>query len=398
MHTNNLPSQKIDLIYIEGPGDIVEAFTRWKKQEDVLTETSRTFSSQVFDFSKNNNISSLFISTHADKKNDRYLNLAAENMPKKMFSGGLGYHLSQIIYGVRILGVCLRHRPRYLHVTSGVTHWMMLAPLKLIGIKIFPQFHNTLWPKGFPPSSAKDKIILLLNGWFLKHIATATVCCSPEIRSQINQISNHTRCPDIQFRAQFYRHNFENPPPAPAHIARPFTVVFAGRIEHNKGVFDLLSMAEAMQSQDVVFHICGGGPAEQELQAECNRRNLTKRVLIHGKLKRPELLAIYNQGHAVIVPTRSDFCEGLPMVAIEAVLLGRPVITSRLSNALDVLTEAIVEAQPDDVQSYVKAIEKLMSDKTYYEKTCNACKALREPFLDGTQGLTKVLEKTLIAN
>jgi glycogen synthase len=389
-------SQKTNLIYIEGPGDIVEAFTRWKNQQDVLTETSRTFSSQVFDFCKNNQLNSLFISTFSEKKQESFLNLSAENIPKKILAGGLGYHLSQCLYGLRIIGVCLKHRPRYLHITSGVTHWFMLAPLKLLGIKIFPQFHNTLWPKGFEPSGTKDKIILALSAWFLKHIADATICCSPEIRSQINQISDNPTCEDIQFRAQFYRQNFENPPAPPVHNASPFNIVFAGRIERNKGVFDILSVAEKMQSQDVIFHICGGGPAEDELNAECEKRNLTNRVIIHGRLKRPELLAIYNQGHAVIVPTRSDFCEGLPMVAIEAILLGRPVITSRLSNALDVLTDAIVEAQPDDVQSYVQAIEKLMIEKDFYVKKCQACYQYREPFLDGSLGLTKVLEQTLL--
>lgn len=388
--------KKIDLIYIEGPGDIVEAFSKWKNQQDVLTETSRTFSSQVFDFSKNNQLNSLFISTFTEKKQDSFLNLSAENIPKKIFAGGLGYHLSQCLYGLRIIGVCLKHRPRYLHITSGVTQWFMLAPLKLLGIKIFPQFHNTLWPKGFAPTGTKDKAILALTAWFLKHIADTTICCSPEIRSQINEISDNPTCADIQFRAQFYRQNFENPPAPPAHNARPFNIVFAGRIERNKGVFDLLSMAENLQSQAVIFHICGGGPAEEELKIECVKRNLTNHVIIHGKLKRPDLLAVYNQGHAVIVPTRSDFCEGLPMVAIEAILLGRPVITSRLSNALDVLTDAIVEAQPDDVQSYVQAIEKLMSDNHFYTQKCQACNKYREPFLDGSQGLTKLLEQTLL--
>ncbi len=388
--------KKIDLIYIEGPGDIVEAFTRWKNQEDVLTETSRTFSSQVFDFCQKNQLSSLFISTFSDKKQDTFLNLSAENIPKKALAGGLGYHLSQCFYGIRIIGICLKHRPRCLHITSGVTHWFMLAPLKLLGIKIFPQFHNTLWPKGFAPTSTKDKVILRLSAWFLKKFADATVCCSPEIRSQINQISDNPTCADIQFRAQFYRQNFESPPAPPAHNARPFNIVFAGRIERNKGVFDILCMAEIMQGQDLIFHICGGGPAEDELKIECAKRNLNNRVIIHGKLKRPDLLAIYNQGHAVIVPTRSDFCEGLPMVAIESILLGRPVITSRLSNALDVLTDAIVEAQPDDVQSYVSAIKKLMTDHVFYTQKCQACNQYREPFLDGSQGLTKVLEQTLL--
>jgi len=46
----NLRNKKFDLIYIEGPGDLVESFRRWYNKEDVITETSRTFSGQFFDF------------------------------------------------------------------------------------------------------------------------------------------------------------------------------------------------------------------------------------------------------------------------------------------------------------------------------------------------------------
>ena len=59
----------------------------------------------------------------------------------------------------------------------------------------------------------------------------------------------------------------------------------------------------------------------------------------------------------VIVPTRSNFCEGMPATAAEAVLTGRPVLTSRLSNALDVLDGVVVESQPDDLDSYIEGLE-----------------------------------------
>ena len=58
----------VDLIYMEGSGDVVEALTRWHKQEDVITETSRTFSGQVFDFCKENNLKTLAISAFSEKK------------------------------------------------------------------------------------------------------------------------------------------------------------------------------------------------------------------------------------------------------------------------------------------------------------------------------------------
>ena len=197
------------------------------------------------------------------------------------------------------------------------------------------------------------------------------------------------------FKAQFYASSFENSAPPPPHAQKPFVVVFAGRIERNKGVFDVLAMADKLQNENVIFHICGGGPALDELKNQCKKQHLTDKVVIHGRLNRHELLNIYQYGHVVIVPTRSDFFEGLPMVSIESVLLARPLITSKLSNALDVLGDVIVEAEPENIDSYVSAIRKLASDKSLYEKISQACQPLRAQFLDGKQGLTEALEHTL---
>ena len=374
---------------------MVEALTCWYNQKDVITETSRTFSGQVFDFCKKNKLNTLVISAFEENKQVDFGVFSAYSRPKLLLKDGIGYHLSQIWYGLKILVTVITYQPKYLHITNGATHWFILAPLKLFGIKIYPHFHNTFWDKGYPPTGKIQCLLLKLDSWFLKHIASAAICCSPEIARQIQEITNNQNCPTYVFKAQFYASSFENSAPPPPHAQKPFVVVFAGRIERNKGVFDVLAMAEKLQNENVIFHICGGGPALDELKNQCKKQHLTDKVVIHGRLNRHELLNIYQYGHVVIVPTRSDFFEGLPMVSIESVLLARPLITSKLSNALDVLGDVIVEAEPENIDSYVSAIRKLASDKSLYEKISQACQPLRAQFLDGKQGLTEALEHTL---
>jgi glycogen synthase len=387
--------KKIDLIYIEGTGDIVEALTRWYKQEDVITETSKTFSGQVFDFCKKHQLNTLAISAYHQTKQVHFDGFSAYSQPKRMFKGSIGYHLSQVMYGFKLLFTAIRHRPKYLHVTNGATHWFMLAPLKLFNIKIFPQLHNTFWAKGYPPTGKIQRCLLNLDAWFFKCVADAAFCCSPEIQRQIAEITKGKSCPTYWFKAQFYSSNFESTLPPPEHSLRPFVIVFAGRIERNKGVFDLLNIANSLKNEKVIFHICGDGSDLEPLKEACAKQGLTEQVFIHGKLQRPALIDIYTRGHAVIVPTRSEFCEGLPMVAIESVLLGRPVITSSLSNALDVLGTAIVEAEPENIKSYVNAIEQLMASQILYVQKQQACQALREQFLDNRQGLSNALDHSL---
>ncbi len=83
------------------------------------------------------------------------------------------------------------------------------------------------------------------------------------------------------------------------------------------------------------------------------------------------------------------------MVAAEASLSGRPVLTSRLSNALDVLNPALVEAQPDDPASYVAGLRRLMTDRAYYEECCRACPTVGRQFYDRDQSLTAAIERMI---
>lgn len=199
-------SKPIDLIYVEGPGNIVESLKRWHIKENFSVHTSLNFSGQLFDFCKNNNLKTLAVSSGTEAKGRvEFESFSAFSKPKIMINGSLGYHFSQTLYGLYLIGLCLRYRPKYLHITSGVTHWFVLAPIKLIGVKIFPQFHNTFWAKGFLPSGKIKLLLLKLDAWFLKYIAAGATCCSLEIKRQIEEITKHKNCPTYVFKPQFYR-------------------------------------------------------------------------------------------------------------------------------------------------------------------------------------------------
>ncbi|WP_240342610.1 glycosyltransferase family 4 protein [Methylococcus sp. EFPC2] len=387
----NMRSGAFDVMYVEGPGDIVESFLRWHSQQDVVTETAITFSGQFFDYCEQNSLRAYAVSYSNDTRKESTEQFRVENRPKRIFGAGALYHFSQIVYGLSILATAIRVRPKALHVTSGVTYWFVLAPLKLLNIRIVPHFHNALWPKGNRPRDPIKRVLLALDGWFIKNIAFASVCVSPEVERQIKQLAKTDKISVNQFCAQFHRQDFENRQVLLRHDQKPFVVVFAGRVERNKGVFDILDMADRLRDKNVVFEICGGGSALEELRNECTQRNLELFVHIRGQLERPELLKAYQRSHVVIIPTRSDLIEGFAMVAAEAILLGRPIITSDVVPALEVLGGAALAAKADDIADYVAAIHKLLHDKVLYEQLCENCIPLREQFLNGKNGLTMTL-------
>lgn len=175
-------------------------------------------------------------------------------------------------------------------------------------------------------------------------------------------------------------------------------MLFVGRIEKNKGVLDLIAIAERLEQEfpgQLQFDICGNGSDQNELVRSIEERRLGGVVHYLGRLNRQELLKVYGRSHLSIVPTRSTFCEGMPLVLAEAVITGRPAITSRVTNALEVLGDAIVEAKTDDVESYVSGIRRLLTDEDYYRELCAACPPARQQFFDREKGWSAAFDRLI---
>ena len=90
------------------------------------------------------------------------------------------------------------------------------------------------------------------------------------------------------------------------------------------------------------------------------------------------------------------FQKGLPLVCAEAVISNLPIVTSRLSNALDLLGPAIVEAEPDDVCSYVAQIRRLASDLTFYNEKRDQCQLLARQFFDRSKSFPAALDQLIL--
>jgi glycosyltransferase involved in cell wall biosynthesis len=164
-------------------------------------------------------------------------------------------------------------------------------------------------------------------------------------------------------------------------VNKAFRVFFAGRIEKNKGVYDVLAIAERCDKQrpgEFLFDVCGEGSQLEPLRA----RALPPNIEVHGVCDPSRLLSLLGRSNVVIVPTRTTFEEGFNKVCAEGVLAGRPVITSAVCPALHTIKEAAIEVKPDDVAGYYEAILCLRDDTILYEQKCGACGKLQAKFYD----------------
>lgn len=139
-------------------------------------------------------------------------------------------------------------------------------------------------------------------------------------------------------------------------------VVTAGRLVRQKG-FDLLVDAwvpVAAQHPDWELHVYGAGPERDALADQVRRLGLTGRVQLRGYTE--DLLARMADASAYVLSSRS---EGFPLVLLEAMAVGLPVVSFDCRNGPADLVRHGTDGLlvPDrDVPALADAVHRLLAD------------------------------------
>jgi glycosyltransferase involved in cell wall biosynthesis len=123
------------------------------------------------------------------------------------------------------------------------------------------------------------------------------------------------------------------------------TVVYVGKLSHEKGVHLLL---DAFREVDARAVIVGFGPARQELEAQAGEG-----ILFTGALEHRHLRHLWPLADVSVTP--SVFPEAFGMVAAEAAACGAPPLVARQSGLATVAEglEAAYPAEHRDLASFV---------------------------------------------
>jgi glycosyltransferase involved in cell wall biosynthesis len=148
-------------------------------------------------------------------------------------------------------------------------------------------------------------------------------------------------------------------PPTPMTAERSIRVGFAGRLVREKGI-DLLLRAIA-QVPDVKVIIAGEGPEEKGLREMAEQLSIASRVEWRGAMKSTEMPAFYRECDVLVVPSRtlSNWKEQFGRVIIEAMACGVPVIGSRCGEIPNLISNAGLLFDEDDVDGLAHHIRAL---------------------------------------
>jgi len=149
----------------------------------------------------------------------------------------------------------------------------------------------------------------------------------------------------------------------PGVLAVDGYVLFIGTLEPRKNVAGLLDAYGRLLARRPTIPklvLGGGAPPEAQRWLESIRRPpLAGHVEYIGYVRDEDRQRVYNSARVVVLPSHE---EGFGMPALEAMSLGIPVIVSRRGNLPELVGDAGALVEPDDVESIVDALERIVSD------------------------------------
>lgn len=373
------------IAYAAGPGDIVNTFSYWQKGHDDPNQLSVTYSAQFFDACRNLGLRGVAISSCPRADVVKTGQFHVENLPKRPPATTVSFHTEQVMYVRKVIGKALAEKADMLIMADATGYYfatMLFAPPRL---KIVPTVHCNLWSR-FLPLSPVQSAVKTLNAHFFTRRAAAVLSVSPSINEQIASMGTVRNRPVHRFYQLYRRHLFDSIRP-PELRQDKFNILFAGRLEEEKGVFDLLELGEKLNLQKecrITMHICGTGSMESALRKKVAEKGLRERCFMHGFCTQQQLMAHIEASHAFIIPTKTTFEEGYNKSLVEALLSGRPAVTSSVCVYpwLETLSDGIVEVPPGDIDAYLHAVTRLARDNVFYTARQSACQKGMERFLD----------------
>lgn len=120
-------------------------------------------------------------------------------------------------------------------------------------------------------------------------------------------------------------------PLPPPHRSKPgLEILSVGRMSPEKGQLGLIDALAQMvaTNADVRLTFVGDGPLRNSIEAAVARRGLSDHVRITGALAERETLAEIARSDAFVLPS---LMEGLPVVLMEAMALGKPVVAAHIA-------------------------------------------------------------------
>jgi len=214
--------------------------------------------------------------------------------------------------------------------------------------------------------------------------------------------------PISAFNLRFIREHAGEDEPTPLHVVHcgvdPQRYAFRPRVPPADGPVRALCVAslQGYKGHRVLLHalagagdalrrvrldLVGSGALRGELEDLAIALGIAGRVRFHGPLTEPQVLAMLDVADLFVLPSiiePTGFMEGIPVVLMEAMAVGMPVVATRLSGVPELVRdgETGLLAEQGDPQSLAAALELTLRDPIAAGRRVAAARRLVERDFD----------------
>lgn len=384
------PGEALRIAFHAGPGDAVGSFEHWRAGRHDPRVPIMAYSTQFYTLTDRIGAKAHVITEPPNLPENPLPGFQFTPIARDRSKRGLGWHLEQSRYASRFLGHLRQIRPHVVVMGTDFPAWTYAALPRESALIL--TMHNTFWPMGRRDTGAKARLKQTLAGYGLRKMASA-VCTSPECARQLAALTGKH---DGLF-VEMPQMPVANLPPMRARD-RAQNLLFLGRIEADKGVFDLLGVFSALAAHapELTLNFAGSGSAAPALQAAIAATPHAERIHSLGHVSAEGVVSALQRSDLLICPTRSAFNEGLALVVIEAAALGVPSVASSVVPARELVPEACAVFPADDTGALRSTLLGLIDDPAAYRTLAAGTAPARAQVLDRARSWGSQLARALV--
>lgn len=229
-----------------------------------------------------------------------------------------------ILFPLRMLWLWLRYRPDIIHCHTempDMAAWLSLRLFPFMGVRVVRTIHNTQLWSGMPFVGPRVERFMQQRN--------ANIAISPNVQQAYHKA--YGTLPVVIYNGvePVQQKRYEALPPADKDTQPKKKILFAGRLEEQKGIDVLCSIITALKN-DARYHFYLFGAGRQQTLVDDLRTlpNVTINTPLHG------LASYLSNFDYVIMPSRH---EGLSIMALEASMNGVPLMINRCDGLTDTL-------------------------------------------------------------
>ena len=342
----------------------LETFSVWRAgEQDLLTPVDRAEDARTYALLPPRPVDYLRCHLQSARRAPRdYLRTLAKGL--RLSAHGLRGRLlglSWFLEAVVIQRMCERRGIRHVHV-----HLDGTAPA--VGLLVAHLGNGGAdtgaWSFSMTVHGSKEFFDVARQG--LAHKVAAArfvVCISDFTRSQLMALVDDTHWPRLRVVHCGIDPEHFTPPEGGRHGDGPLRILTVGRLDNMKGVAILVEAVSELRRRGiaVALTVVGDGPQREHLQRLAERNAVGEAVTWAGPVGQDAIRAHYLAADVFCLPS---FAEGIPVVLMEAMSTGLPVVANGITGIPELVEHEIsgLLVRPGRSDLLVGALERLAAD------------------------------------